>query len=112
MPTPTQRATRDISALVMGNEKLAEVVLALVAENGSATAQQIAVRLTVNHDLARSPLQKLVRAGVLTELPRRGGPRSELFYEVIDSPLWRALVALAVAVQGHAASRVSPAGTP
>jgi hypothetical protein len=91
---------RDVSSALFGNEKMAEVVLALVAQQGHATAQQVATDLSVNHDLARKPMLRLVEAGLLVALPRVGGRRSTQFYEVVPGPEWDALVALCRALHG------------
>lgn len=86
--------TRDLSSALFGNEKMIEVVLAVAAEHDHATAQQVAKRVGVNHDLARKPLLRLVEGGMLVALPREGGRRSPQYYEAAPGPRWEAMKAL------------------
>ena len=92
--------TRDLSSALFGNEKMAELVMAVLAEKSHTTAQQVANRLGINHDLARKPLLRLVDAGVLVALPKEGGRRSTQFYEVVPGARWSALVALCAELTG------------
>lgn len=85
---------RRLSASVFNNEKFAEVVLALQAEGGQATAQQVAQAVGISHDLAKKVLVRLTDAGLLKALPRVGGCRGILPYEVQSGPEWDALDAL------------------
>lgn len=94
----TRMTTREVSAALFGNEKMAEVVVALAAESGLATAQQVATRLRINHDLARKVLLRLVTAGVVRALPKEGGRRSAQYYEPVQGTAWDALLALATVV--------------
>jgi predicted ArsR family transcriptional regulator len=106
---------RDVSSALFGNEKMAEVVLAMASQRGNATAQRVADDLSVNHDLARKPMLRLVEAGLLMALPKTGGRRSAQFYEVVEGPEWDALLALCqvLAVTSPATSRSNArAGTP
>jgi hypothetical protein len=100
---PTERSTRSLSAALFNSEKMIEVVLALNVEAGQATAQQVARRLGVNHDLARKPMLRLVDLGLLTRMPRTGGSRSELFYAVVEGAAWDALVTLCDTLVGGVA---------
>jgi hypothetical protein len=86
--------TRDLSSALFGNEKMIAVVLAVAAEHDHATAQQVAKRVGVNHDLARKPLLRLVEGGMLVALPREGGRRSPQYYEAAPGPRWEAMKAL------------------
>ena len=96
-------ATRRISAAVFGNEKTVEVVLALVAAQGLARATDIVQSTGVAHGMVRPVLKRLLDAGVLSAMPRRGGSRGELYFEVVDEGLWRCMVATAayIASQGN-----------
>ena len=86
---------RRVSAKVFGNEKFVEVVGALDAEGGAATAQMIAKRTGINHPMVRDVLVRLTEASVATPLPRASS-RAPLYYEVKpDDPVWLAITALA-----------------
>lgn len=88
-------ATRQLSAALFGNAKLAEVALFMGSEAVPATAQMVATGTGFGHGMVRDVLRRLVTAGVIDELPRTGGSRSALFYRVVPGPLWSATVALA-----------------
>jgi len=107
---------RDVSSALFGNEKMVEIVLAMVSERGHATAQKVANDLLVNHDLARKPMLRLVEAGLLRALPKEGGRRSSQYYEVVEGPGWNALVALSqvlASIGQNASSAVTrPASIP
>lgn len=92
--------TRRISAAIFNNDKLIEVVLALDSDGPQATAQQIARRLVINHDLVKKVLVRLEAAGLVKEMPRVGGRRGALPYEVQAGDEWRALLSLCRALQG------------
>ena len=86
--------TRQLSAALFGNEKLAEIALYMESEAVPVTAQMIANGTGFSHGLVRDVLRRLVNTGVLAELPRLGGSRSPLFYRIVPGPLWSAVVAL------------------
>jgi len=90
-----------VAAKVFNNDKFAEVVQALNAADGAATAQQIATSISVTHDLARKVLLRLVDAGLLKTLPRVGGQRGVLPYEVQPGPEWDALTTLCRLIQAR-----------
>lgn len=94
------------SAAVFGNEKLAEVVLFVAAERAPVTAQVVTTGTGVTYSLARDALRRLVSAGVIQELPRLGGTRSPLYYEVVDGRLWGLFVELAREVSSDRDSTV------
>jgi hypothetical protein len=94
---------RDVSYKIFGNEKVAEVVLALHRQSGIATAQMLAKESGIEHPLVRAVAQRLVGSGAVRELPR-ASRRGALYYEVVDdSPVWSPLVALAQAMEASAA---------
>ncbi|MGH3788309.1 MAG: hypothetical protein ACRDRG_17590 [Pseudonocardiaceae bacterium] len=102
---------RRVSAKVFGNEKYAEVVCALDAEGGTATAQMIAKRTGIDHPMARDVLVRLAEAGVATPLPRAGS-RAPLYYKVEpNDPVWLAIKTLACTILSDrtAQSRPGPA---
>lgn len=101
---PSQ-TTRELSAALFGNEKLVEVVLALGAQQGAATAQQLSKQTGIDHSMVRSVLVRAAKAGVVETLPRVGGSRSPQYYEPTESALWRASLALAQAAATVTASR-------
>lgn len=95
-------ATRRTSAAVFGNEKTVEVVLALVAANGLARATDIVQSTGIAHGMVRPVLKRLLDAGALSAMPRRGGSRGELYFEIADHGLWEAVAATAAYITGHA----------
>jgi hypothetical protein len=92
-----QDETRRRSAALFGNEKMAEVVVAL-DEEGPATAQTIAARTGITHSLVRDVLLRLTAGGAARPLPRLGGSRSPQYYQPVNGDLWAALTAAAQAI--------------
>lgn len=106
--TADREATRRTSAAVFGNEKTVEVVLALVAANGLARATDIVQSTGIAHGMVRPVLKRLLDAGALSAMPRRGGTRGELYFEIADDGLWRSIAATAA----YIAPQTNVAGTP
>jgi len=88
-------ATRRLSAALFGNEKVAEVVMAIEASHVPCTAQELAVRTSIGHSMVRDVLVRMTTAGVLVALPKIGGTRSPQYYEPPDAEAWLHVVALA-----------------
>src|SRR5437879_3753827 len=86
--------TRDLSAAIFNNDKFVEVVLALDSENVAASCQEIADRVGINHGLARKVLVRLQAAELVKPLPRIGGRRGVVPWEVQRGPEWAVLVAV------------------
>lgn len=84
-----------MSSAVFGNDKMVDVVLALDGWSGTPIAQQIARQIGVQHDLVRKVLTRLETAGLVKALPRAGGSRGPVPWEVQAGPEWSALVLLA-----------------
>jgi len=84
--------TRRRSACLFGNEKTAEVVRVLSAE-GTATAQQIALKTGIAHSMVADALRRLVQGEAVRALPKVGGSRSAQYYQPIEGRLWSAVVA-------------------
>jgi hypothetical protein len=89
-----QAETRRRSAALFGNEKTAEVVLAL-NDARLATAQQLSTSTGIAHSMVRNALARLVQGGAVRALPKTGHSRSEQYYQPVDDRLWGALVAVA-----------------
>lgn len=87
--------TRRVSAAVFGNEKTVEVILAVQSSGGLARATDIVQTTGIAHGMVRPVLKRLLDAGVLTAMPRRGGSRGELFFEIGNIDLWAAVLATA-----------------
>lgn len=103
--------TRRISASVFGNEKTVEVVLAIRMAGGLARATDIVQQTGIAHGMVRPVLKRLLDAGALSAMPRRGGSRGELYYEVADHELWEAMAATAAHIaQTSAPTATEPAG--
>lgn len=86
--------TRRRSAALFGNEKVAEVVLALEANHGFARLTDVSVTAGIVHSMVRPVLARLVEGGVLVALPRERGRRGEQFFEVQRGAAWSALLQL------------------
>lgn len=96
--------TRRMSAAVFNNGKFVDVVLVLDSEGPHATAQQIARRAGINHDLAKKVLVRLQDAGLVKGLARVGGSRGALPYEVQPGECWQSLVTLCRALRAAASN--------
>jgi hypothetical protein len=98
--------TRRRSAALFGNEKAVEVIAAL-DEEGSATAQTIAVRTGITYSLVRDALLRLTAGRAIQPLPRLGGSRSPQYYQPVNGDLWTALTAAAQAIMTPERSRLN-----
>lgn len=87
--------TRRVSAAVFGNEKTVEVILAVQACGGLARATDIVQITGIAHGMVRPVLKRMLDARLLTAMPRRGGSRGELFFEIGNTDLWDAVHATA-----------------
>lgn len=105
MSSPSSRA---VSAALFGNEKFAEVIVALAAEEGAATAQQLSKSTGIDHSMVRSVLLRAATAGIVDALPRTGGSRSAQYYQPVASELWSTTTALAHAVLSSRARSMEP----
>ncbi len=87
---------RDRSAALFGNRYVVDVVLAIghIAPTAETfvTTRMVASKTTLGDSLVRPVVLRLEGAGILARLPRSGGPRSMLYYQVRQGPLWEALV--------------------
>lgn len=99
------QSTRAVSAAVFGNEKFAEVAVALAEEEGAATAQQLSKATGIDHSMVRSVLLRSVAGGIVDALPRTGGSRSAQYYQPVAGDLWEATLSLAREI---ASSHVRP----
>lgn len=82
-----------MSAALFGNEKVAEVVLALDGRTAPCTAQELSMQLGIAYSMVRDVLRRLTVAGVLAALPKTGGTRSPQYYERGDNGVWLYLAA-------------------
>jgi len=98
----SDQSPRPLSAALFGNEKFAEVVVALAGQRGAATAQQLSKLTRIDHSLVRNVLLRAVAAKIVEPLPRTGGARSEQYYQPSTGELWNATCALARIVAGDA----------
>jgi hypothetical protein len=94
-------ASRDRSAAIYGNRFFAEVVVAIDRLSGPddafVTTRRVANGTGVGDSLVRPVMLRLLNAGLIADLPREGGSRSTLLYQVRRGPLWAGVVAACVA---------------
>ena len=96
MPIPPSiPETRRRSASLFGNEKVAEVIVAVQAAGGPCTAQEISLSTGVGHSMVRDALRRLVESGLVVTLPKVGGARSAQYYTPAEQEAWRLVVSLA-----------------
>lgn len=103
--------TRRISASIFGNEKLAEIVLLLEAEDGALLAAELSRRTGFTHSLVMDVLVRLSKTSAVRALPRAGNSRGPAYFEKCpESPLWPPLAALAhvVAAPDRSADPADP----
>lgn len=88
-------ASEERSAAIFGNRYFAEVVLAAdrLSATGDAfvTTRMVASATGFGDSLVRPVMIRLDAAGLIAPLPRTGGPRSMLNYQVIRGPMWTAV---------------------
>jgi len=109
---PDPLATRRLSAAIFGNEKTVEVILAVAAAGGLARATDIVQATGIAHGMVRPVLKRLLDAGAVTAMPRRGGSRGELYFEVSDRTLWTTLAATAAYLAGQSVDQERQAALP
>lgn len=89
-------ASQERSAAIFGNRYFACVVLAVdrLSATGDAfvTTRMVAAETTLGDSLVRPVMRRLDAAGLISALPRTGGPRGMLNYQVMRGPLWTAVV--------------------
>jgi hypothetical protein len=97
-------AWREVSAAIFGNRAMAPVITAIeeLTRTGDSfvTTRMVASATELGDSLVRPVMLRLVAAGAITQLPRSGGPRSTLYYQVQRGPLWDALMATCRAIAG------------
>jgi len=101
---PTERESwRDCSVALFGNRFVVDVVLGIRELAPTAetfvTTRMVASKTTLGDSLVRPVMLRLENAGILARLPRSGGPRSVLHFQVRQRPLWEALVRTCAAVR-------------
>ena len=88
-------AAQERSAALFGNRHFADVVLAVdrLSATGDAfvTTRMVASETRLGDSLVRPIMRRLDAAGLLAALPRTGGPRSMLNYQVMRGVPWTAL---------------------
>jgi hypothetical protein len=102
-------ASQERSAAIFGNRYFAEVVLAVdrlsAAGDAFVTTRIVASATALGDSLVRPVMLRLDAAGLIVPLPRIGGPRSTLNYQVTRGPLWLALVHACSAAFGQDTTR-------
>jgi hypothetical protein len=95
---------RQLSAAIFGNRAMVTVVTAIeeLTETGDSfvTTRVVASATELGDSLVRPVMLRLVAAGVIAQLPRSGGPRSALYYQVQRGDLWDALTTMCKAIAG------------
>ena len=66
------------------------------------TMRMVASETTISDSLVRQVMERLHDAGLVTEQPRTGGPRSPRYFQVRPGPLWTGVLATCVASRGDA----------
>lgn len=99
-------ASRDRSSAIFGNRYFVDVVLAvnhLSRDNHArVTMRMVASETTISDSLVRQVMERLHLAGLVTEQPRTGGPRSARYFQVRRGPLWASVLDACVASRGAA----------
>lgn len=85
---------RRASSAMFNNDKFVEVVLTLDRLGGTPTTTELARSIGISNDLVMKVLKRLIELGFVKGLPRTGGVRGPLPYEVQQGPPWRALAVL------------------
>jgi hypothetical protein len=102
-------ASLERSAALFGNRYFVEVVLAVdrLSATGDAfvTTRMVAADTALGDSLVRPVMFRLTTAGLIAALPRTGGPRSTLNYQVLRGPLWANIVAVCAAMTAEDAAR-------
>jgi hypothetical protein len=101
MQADEQGASRDRSAALFGNRFFADVVVAVERLSGPddalVTTRRVASATALSDSLVRPVMLRLRTAGLITDLPREGGSRSTLHYQVQRGPIWEGVLAACAA---------------
>lgn len=93
--------SRDRSAAIFGNRFFADVVVAVDRLSGPddafVTTRRVASETALSDSLVRPVMLRLRAAGFIADLPREGGPRSTLLYQVQRGPVWTGVLAACIA---------------
>jgi hypothetical protein len=108
VPPDNPDEARRRSTLLLGNEKAAEVVVALARRGAPSSAAQLSKDTRVPHGLVRAVLVRLEKANVLASTPALHA-RGQVFYGPTGDA-WPALLALAEVVYGREAVHVEGGG--
>ena len=102
MQADEHAASRDRSAAIFGNRFFAEVVVAVDRLSGPddslVTTRRVASVTALSDSLVRPVMLRLRTAGLITDLPREGGSRSTLHYQVQRGPVWAGVRATCIAM--------------
>ena len=96
-------ASRERSSAIFGNRYFVDVVLAvnrLTGDDARVTMRMVASATTISDSLVRQVMERLHLAGLVTEQPRTGGPRSTRYFQVRRGPLWASVLDACVASLG------------
>jgi hypothetical protein len=113
MQADEHAASQERSVAIFGNRYFAEVVMAVdrLSATGDAfvTTRMVASDTGLGDSLVRPVMLRLDAASLIGALPRTGGPRSILNYQVIRGSLWSTVVAACAEMTFEDASQVSGA---
>lgn len=102
-------ASQERSAAIFGNRYFADVVLAVDRLSATCdafvTTRMVASETGLGDSLVRPVMRRLDAAGLIAALPRTGGPRSMLNYQVMRGALWSAVVSACAETTREGASQ-------
>jgi len=106
-------AERERSSAIFGNRYFVDVVLAVNHLSGDdharVTMRMVASETTISDSLVRQVMERLRLAGLITEQPRTGGPRSPRYFQVRRGPLWVGVLDACAASSGDTGTESTPA---
>lgn len=92
-------ARREVSAALFNNRYLVDVVVGIAslarANRPAITTRAIANEVGLSDNLVRPVVLRLLDTGLLSPLPRAGGPRSLQPFEIVMPSTWKDLARLA-----------------
>jgi hypothetical protein len=106
-------ASLERSSAIFGNRYFVDVVLAVDHLSGDdhalVTMRMVASETTISDSLVRQVMERLHLAGLVTEQPRTGGPRSPRYFQIRQGPLWAGVLKACVASKGGTETDPAPA---
>ncbi len=76
-------------------------IFAIDENHGVITTRSVASHTGMADSVVRPVMTRIVAAGLVTAVPKVGGPRSPQYFSINQTPAWAALLALCSELSDH-----------